>query len=243
MEPNPTWELWAAWLGNEPKPGTIYKDVVDMMAARQLWEGFNAVVGEAPENAKRYGTFHSWFNTSYVESQGLAIRRQVEVRDDVVSLGRLLDRIAKAPSVLSRERYLARLHPDEDQRLGNKFFDSLTSPGAEAIDPSIPLADLERLRSGTAKIKTWIDKEVAHYDPEVGRFSEGLTFGDVHGAIDLVFKVLNRYMQLIIGTTISGSVLMPRWEAIFRVAWLPDENAWRRVVEAARENDQRRMGA
>lgn len=163
MKPDPTWNKWAAWLGREPKPGTIYKDVVDMRAARQIWEGFQAIVGVAPDDAKRFGTFHSWFNASYVRSQGLAIRRQVEVSDDVVSLGRLLDRIAKSPNVLSLERYLAELHPD-DRRLGNEFFDSLTAPGARAIDASVPLAHLKRLRDETAKIKTWVDKEVAHYD-------------------------------------------------------------------------------
>jgi len=47
MKPDPTWNKWSAWLGNEPQPGTIYKDVVDMMVARQIWESFNAIVGVA----------------------------------------------------------------------------------------------------------------------------------------------------------------------------------------------------
>jgi hypothetical protein len=57
MKRNPTWSRWAGWLGRDPKPGTIYKDVVDMMAAGQIWEGFNAIVGLAPEEARKYGTF------------------------------------------------------------------------------------------------------------------------------------------------------------------------------------------
>jgi hypothetical protein len=98
-----------------------------------VWEGFQAIVGAAPEDARKYGTFHSWVNGNYIRSQGLAVRRQVDVDDDVVSLGRLLDRIAKSPSVLSRERYLAGLHrttPD----LGNEFFDALVGLGAKALD-------------------------------------------------------------------------------------------------------------
>src|SRR6266496_795237 len=240
MKPDPTWSGWAAWLGKEPKPGTIYKDVVDMMAARQLWEGFQVIVGEAPDRAKQYGTFHSWFNGSYIRSQGFAIRRQVEVRDDVVSLGRLLDRIAKAPNVLSRDRYLAALHTDTPA-LGNEFFDSLTTPGAKTISPEVPREHLERLRQATANIKTWIDKEVAHYDQRTGEFSEGLTFGDVHRAIDLIFETTNHYNQLLLGSTTAGSVTMPPWEAVFTVAWIPDDAAWRRIAEAMQENDRRRM--
>lgn len=239
MRPDPTWNKWAAWLGKEPRPGTIYKDVVDMMAARQLWEGFQAIVGEAPDRAKQYGTFHSWFNGSYIRSQGLATRRQVEVGDDVVSLGRLLDRIVKAPNVLSRDRYLAELHSDTPE-LGNEFFDALTAPGAKAIDPAVPQNHLERLRRETANIKTWVDKEVAHYDPRTGRFSEGVTFGDVHKAIDLIFETLNYYNRLILGSTTAGSVTMPPWEAVFTVAWL-DDAAWRRVAEKMQKIDRRRM--
>ncbi len=37
-----------------------------------------------PAEAKKYGPFRSWFNASYLQAQGLAVRRQVEARDDVV---------------------------------------------------------------------------------------------------------------------------------------------------------------
>ncbi len=240
MKPNPTWDTWGKWLGRDPNPGTIYKDVVDMLAARQIWESFNEIVGVAPEKARKHSTFHTWFNSSYLRTQGLAIRRQVEVSDDVVSLGRLLDRIAKDPFVLSRERYLAELHGG-DRSIGNEVFDKLTSPGAKAIDPAVPTADLERLRAKTASIKTWVDKEVAHYDPATGRFSEGLTFGDIHQAIDLIFRTMNRYRQLILGSTIAGSVTMVPWQAVFRYAWIPDDEAWRAVIEKVDEKDRERM--
>lgn len=240
MKPNPTWDTWAKWLGREPNPGTIYKDVVDMLAARQIWEGFNEIVGVAPEKARKYSTFHTWFNSSYLRAQGLAIRRQVEARKDVVSLGRLLAGIARQPYVLSRERYLAELHGD-DRRIGDEDFDTLTAPGTKTIDPAVPTADLERLRTKTAAIKTWVDKEVAHYDPATGRFSEGLTFGDIHQAIDLIFRTMNRYQKLILGTTIVCSVAMDPWQAVFRHAWIPDDEAWLAVMAKVQEKDRERL--
>lgn len=103
MKSDPNWSKWVEWLGEEPKPGTISKDVYGMLAARQIWESFQEIVRVAPEEARKYGTFHSWFNASYLQAQGLAIRRQVEVSNDVVSLGRLLDRIAES----RRAPYLA----------------------------------------------------------------------------------------------------------------------------------------
>ncbi len=82
---------------------------------------------------------------------------------------------------------------------------------------------------------------VAHYNKKTGEFSEGLTFGDVHEAMDLIFQVLNHYNRLILGSTTAGSVTMPPWEAVFRVAWIPDEDAYRHVAQTQQETDDARM--
>jgi hypothetical protein len=240
MKPDPNWAKWIEWLGREPKPGTISKDVFGMLAARQIWESFQEIVAVAPEEARKFTTFHSWFNASYFQAQGLAVRRQVEVRNDIVSLGRLLDRVAKSSSVLSRERYLAELYPD-DHRDGNEFFDELVGRGVDVIDASVPVAELERLRRETERVRTWITKEVAHYDPKTGEFGEDLTFGDVHRAIDLIFFTYNRYCQLLLGTAVLGSVVMQPWEKVFTVAWIPSPDAFRGIQQAALEKEHRRM--
>jgi len=240
VKKNPTWDKWAEWLGKEPKPGTIYKDVVDMRASRRVWEGFQTIVEVAPKDARKYGTFHSWINGNYIRSQGLAVRRQVEASGDVVSLGRLLANIAQAPNVLSRARYLAELHPTSPE-MGNEFFDALVGPGAKAIDPATPLAHLEELKEKTAKVRDWVSNEVAHYNLGTGKFGEGLTYRDIHQAMDLIFDTLNHYNRLILGSTTSGSVTMDPWEAVFRVAWIPDDAAYRHVVLTQQETDDRRM--
>jgi hypothetical protein len=240
VEPDPKWSKWVEWLGKEPKRGTIYGDVLGMRAARRVWEGFNAILYVAPDDAKKYGTFHSFFHQNYIRAQGLGVRRQIEVRDDVVSLGRLLDRISKSPNVITRDRYLAELHPTTPD-LGNQFFDGLAGPGADTIDPATPLEHLDRLRTETAKVRTWINKEVAHYDPNTGQFSEDLTFGDVHRGIDLIFETQNHYNQLLLGSTTAGSVTMAPWEAVFRVAWIPDDPSWQYVARTQQETDDRRM--
>lgn len=240
VKPDPNWDKWVEWLGDGAKPGTISKDVVGMRAARRVWEGLQTIVGVAPDEAKKYGTFHSWANGNYIRSQGLAVRRQVEVRYDVVSLGRLLDGIAKSPNVISRNRYLAQLHPTTPD-MGNEFFDALVGPGAAAIDPATPLAHLEQLQQETARVKKWVDKEVAHYDRRTGQFSQQLTFGDVHRGMDAIFRVKNHYNRLLLGSTTSGSVIMDPWEAVFRVAWIPNSESWIHVARTQQETDDKRM--
>lgn len=224
MDDDTIWDCWACWLGREPSRGTIYHDVVGMRASRQIWERFQAIVGGSPEEARRFGTFHSWVNGNYLLCQGLAIRRQVDKRTDVVSLRRLLDEIEANPHVISRARYLAKLHPS-DRRTGEELFDQLVGPGAVTLEKDKPATDIGRLEEGTRRIVTWVNKEVAHYDPSTGKFSEGLTFGDLHGAVDLIFEIFNYYGQLILGRLVAEKVVMPRWEQVFRVAWIPDERS------------------
>jgi hypothetical protein len=94
------WGRWVEWLGEGPAP-SIWEDVVAMMAARQIWEGFRILCFAAPEEARRNGTFHSWLTQNYVHRQALAIRRQKDTDRDVVSLGHLIQQVRRYPHVLS----------------------------------------------------------------------------------------------------------------------------------------------
>ena len=239
MKPDQHWDKWVEWLGDGPERGTIEGDLFGLRAARRVWEGFQTIVYVAPDEAKKYGTFHTFFDQSLIRSQGLGVRRQVEVRGDAVSLGRLLDRIAKNPQVVTRERYLARLYPNTAD-LGNEFFDELVGSGAEVLDAAMPTAHLDALETETEDVREWVNKELAHYDRRTGQFSERLTFGDVHRGIDLLFETMNYYQQLLLGRTVAGTIDMPAWEAVFRVAWIPSDSSWQHVVQTQQETDARR---
>jgi hypothetical protein len=160
----------------------------------------------------------------------------------VSSLGRLLDQIAKAPDVVSRSRYVDLLSP-MDHKQGNEFFDALTSPGARTIDPAVPLAQLERIREETRTIRNWIDTSVAHLDQRTWTFEldTSFTFVDLDRAIDSLFTTMNRYTQLLLGRAVVGSVSMPPWEAVFRVPWIPDDDAWRNLRETIDSRDRVRL--
>jgi hypothetical protein len=225
MNRDPNWERWVKWLGRSPDRGTIYGDVLGLQAARHVWNGFQDITYVAPDEGKKYGTFHSLFNQNYIRAQGLGVRRQVEVRKDVVSLGRLLDGVAKNAGAVTRRRFLHELYAEESD-FGNEFFDELAGPGLSVLDPAIPRGQLDRLESETKQVREWVSKEVAHFDPATGSFSEQLTFGDVHRCVDLLFETMNFYHQLLLGQTVDDRVTMAPWEAVFRVQWIPDDGAW-----------------
>ena len=208
---------WGEWL-----EGPIYQDIIGMVAARQIWQDFQDLVDEAQRNALRtFGTFNSWLSRSYAATQAVGLRRQAEVRNDVVSLGRLLDRMARYPAIVSRERYMADVE-NGLQKLATEWFEAFAIPGADILNPAIPAQDLEDLIARTAHVRRWVNKAVAHWDDGAHRYGNmGLTFGHLHELVDFVFGLLNKYSQIVRRTTIIGEVAMDPWQEAFRVAWLP----------------------
>jgi hypothetical protein len=234
MNQEQEWELWRTWLGEEPKNPSIYQDVVSMYAARAVWWGFNSIYGKAPEEARKNATFQQWIASNYYTSQAIGIRRQADLRTDVMSLAALIKRVAEAPEVLSRERFSDARGRDD---YADRDFDTLTdAAGLDHIDPATPLDDLKRLRDGTESVRTWATKEVAHYDPNKGTFEVGLTYGDLHSAVDLVGELFQKYYSLIRGPhVLLDKLAMSAWPVIFRVAWIRDDErmqaAMKQIVE------------
>ena len=114
--------------------------------------------------------------------------------------------------------------------------------GRDHIDPAIPRDDLDRLQAGTEGVRKWVNKEVAHYDKHKGRFGIGLTHRDVDSAIDLVLDTALKYRSMIMGAHMTRDISMLAWEAIFRVAWIPDPEHWARLGRVIRESVERRRG-
>ena len=69
-----------------------------------------------------------------------------------------------------------------------------------------------------------------------------MTFGEVHSAIDLIFRTLRTYTELLLGVTTAPVIVLQPWEWNFRKAWIPDDAAYRKVRETMMKHEQRRMG-
>jgi hypothetical protein len=223
IDPVREWETWQAWLGEEPKGQTIYAEVVEMLAFRKVWRGFAVIHNNAPEQARSNATFSWWVRWNYARAMGSAIRRQVDVRDDVVSLGRLIDRVWRYPTVLTIERFFEAQGHDDSLAIG--WFEELAGSG-EFINPEIPAQDLQDLRDKTAKVRSWVNKAVAHKD---AKGSGPPPLSEIHACIDVVFDLFNKYGQLIRGVSTQNDVVMRIWPVVFKTQWIPDDQ-WQEVA-------------
>lgn len=235
MNPNEEWKTWQDWLGREPKGRTIYAEVVEMLMFRKIWWAYAIVLKNAPEQARKNGTFASWINWNYGRSLASAIRRQVDVGREIISLGRLMDRIWRFPTVLTRERYLA-LRDEDDRRGARAWWDANLGPG-EFINPEIPAGDMDYLRNETAEVRRWVNRAVAHFGR---RPPKAPPLGMIHHGVDVIYELFHKYESVILGVAVAGDVVMTSWPTVFRSAWIPEES-WESTMREIDEKTEPEM--
>ena len=239
MYPDERWELWRAWLGDEPQGDTIYAQVVEMLRFRQIWDVFAYVVDNAPDTTREDATFLFWTRLSFARSQALGVRRMADKSPRVVSLARLIDDVWRYPWVLTRERFVAMQgHEADIVEMAHGWFDSLAGPG-DSIDPRIPAQDYEDLQTKTKTVRDWVNTSIAHLT-EKGSPREIPPLQAVHDGVDVVADLFLKYNQLIRGVTIHSGVIMQPWPYVFRVPWIADDDQFREVMRKMDESERRR---
>ncbi len=118
------------------------------------------------------------------------------------------------------------------------LFNSVAGPGGY-IDPAVPAQDLESLQNKTKAVRVWVNKNVAHVDPQ------GKPLGEerlhvIHAAVDVVADLFDRYNALIQGERLhSGVVITSNWPTVFRVPWI-GEDQYLKVLDKVDEAEARR---
>jgi hypothetical protein len=131
MDPDQEWATWLAWLGDEPKGRTIFAQVTELLAFRQIWDGFAFIYDGLSEDARDDSLFLFWVRYNYARSQATGVRRMADKRSDVVSLARLIDHVWRYPTVLSRERYVA-TQGEDDRAHAERVFDRVGGEGGHS---------------------------------------------------------------------------------------------------------------
>lgn len=212
---------WGEWAER------IVHDVQVMHHHRKIWHGTNLILGENDVS----GYFHQAFTTMYVQAQVMAVRRQADAKDSVVTLVRLLRSIQAHPGVITRERFLAKwsqLQTEDGDPHGtfsqwaNAGFNAFGGPGGEKVDPAIVRADLEQLKAKSRAVTRWADQYAAHSNV---KSPPTLTFAQLHDAVDHLGEVMNRYRYLLTGSNfafIAPALGSPWWDVFERPLDIPE---------------------
>ena len=105
-------------------------------------------------------------------------------------------------------------------------FDKFAGPGGEHVDAEIIAADLSRLDAATEKVKTFVDKHLAHSDDQA---SVSLTFQELSDSLEEVSELIRRYYLLVHGSSLLSTIPTKQydWLRPLLVPWAPNDRTLR----------------
>jgi len=224
---DPRLTKWKRWI-----EGPIRDDVIGMHDARATWRHVGdmlAANGDLPAS-------HWWqfMKDTYATTQAVAVRRQAVANRESNNLGTLLEELSQDCSLVTEEFWL-RLWSEHValQQMGQRIWkQQFGGENGTHLDPTIVLADAQKLKDGSARVKRYVDKHLAHSDQEANTTDLPI-LSDVHDAIDLIGQVFRRYFNLFTASEMTQlePTIAYDWMAVFRVPWMP--KGWRKSASAS----------
>lgn len=216
-------EKWEKWLE------VLYKDFAEVFFNRHIFWEVQAIIKSNP-NLENYKP--NWFNVflgqTYFDYTVSAIRQQIKSHKDSISLVKLLERIIRTPTVLSRERFVkgfVHLHPADEQRANDLFDEKFAGKCADHIDPIIVCQDLCKLKALSITVEDFADTRVSHLDEKI--IKKGLRgsppFKALDDCIDYLAKLIQKYYLLVKAVDLGDDLSVDftdDWQGIFHQKWI-----------------------
>ena len=213
-EMNKVFVKWIQWLD------VIYKEITSLSVNRHIFWEVQEII-KTNKKIQKPSSFYEFLGSAYGSLTVMGIRRQVKIDKQSISFARLLDQIAKTPSVISRQRFVALYGADQTMiEFGERDFKKFVDRTGRHIDPSIVIDDLARLRTKASKCEKFADMRVAHFDKRA--LKNPPAFKDIDECIDYLEELLKKY-TLIFRATCLTSVLPTwqyDWKEIFLYPWI-----------------------
>lgn len=213
---NPKLNKWINWINK------IRQDTEDMFLNKSIYVRYLEIV-KNNKNIQEPSDFHEWVIRNYGGYIVMAIRRQLDSDNDVISIKRLLKEIKKAPQLITKS-WFRTLYSDLVIKLPispNSIADADFEKSAGKMNyfnPSIAEKDLNKLDTLGKKITHYANKQIAHQTKVKAR----ITFKEINNFLDEFEKIVKKYVLIF---TASGySSLIPTfqydWEEIFTKKWI-----------------------
>jgi hypothetical protein len=209
---------WLGWIDQ------IKNDVTDILSNQEIFEEYRGIVGENKE-VQTPADFHIWVIRNYSAYIAMAIRRQLETGNDVVSLKKLLVDIKKHCSSLTKEWHRGLGYhdwhpsmPGSGESQADQDFKNLAG-NLDYIDPNLVEKDIKGLTELGKRAYEYADKVVAH---NIGMASLPPTFDEMRKVVEEIEVMTRKYYLLFTGGHYSSLQLdyEYNWKVIFTKPWI-----------------------
>jgi hypothetical protein len=207
-----TYRRWRRWLKG------IKDQIFTLHHHRRLYRDVTAMIGANPA-LQVPSAFYTWMRAAYIYDMAMAVRRLVDRDRRTISFYRLMDDIADHPEVMTRRRFTVR-YPGWLRDAGDRDFERFASPAANRIHPRVIRGHQQKLVRAARRLKTYVDKHVAHNDRRPMRRLP--TFDELDRCVDLLGELAREYTLLLEQAALTDivPVIQHDWKAPFRVRWI-----------------------
>ena len=202
----------------------IYREVQQLLVNEHLFWELQKIVKENDNFKDASGLFTRWIADGFKNSLMIAVRRQVKLDKQSISLRGFLEEIKKFPELVSREHYMS-LYAGKEKyvvQMGERSFDRVAGVGVNRIPVALVEQQIADLSASAVKVEAYADRRVAHFDRR-DPARPFPTFDDLTAANKTMEKIVIRYWGLLKGGSLTE--LMPTiifdWQDVFKFPWKP----------------------
>jgi len=190
-------------------------EIFQLYLLRHVWKNLQGMLGSR-QDMYQDPLVHNWITTCYTRTLAVGIRRQTDRRRPRATIGSLLHRIEADAASFTRKS-LGFGAADTGPSAWLKFADS----DNDALDPTKVRAVISSLMDAELVARTWVNKRIAHLDPEPMDPPE-VTFDDLERAL----RGLRQGTVFLHALFHQGGTLWqltpivnPRWLNMFLQSW------------------------
>jgi hypothetical protein len=125
-------ERWERWLHSDPNHA-IWRQIWSMLLQDLTFQALAAAADADPESALHSPIIRRGLTLGYAATQGLAVRRLVDLRKGVISLRRLNAEIKSSRELLTREIFVAGFGVPYDPELAHEQYLATLKPRSSGI--------------------------------------------------------------------------------------------------------------
>ena len=207
---------WIRWID------VIRKDTENILLNKDIHNRYLEIV-KTNKEIQSPSDFHEWTIRNYASYVVMAIRRQLDNDNGVISLKRLLTELKESPQLLTKAWFRTLYSGiSNNGRIPMEVFadgDFECHAGKlEHFDPAIAEADIAQLETLGKAITRYANKQIAHRT----KVEATLTFSEINKCLDEFGSIVKKYILLL---TASGydsltPVFQYDWEVIFTKVWI-----------------------
>src|SRR3954468_20960170 len=152
---------------------------------RSAWDRVSVMLADNAELPDSY--WWEFMFETYAITQASAVRRQADNRRDVDSLMRFIMDVRKDAAALTKTWWIDALwspsHPIERYEAERQWSEHFGGDVGDHLDPAIPSADAADLEQAAAKVKRYVDENIAHTSAAPKQPAISLELAEVHDAM------------------------------------------------------------